>query len=126
MKQNAWVTAVIALLLLILPLPALPEGLTLPSLPDTSDEESTSSPSPILEDSFDIWDEEQEKVITMNAREFIFYTVAAEMPVSFGTEALKAQAVASYTYFCYQRAQQERSPSESLRRGVAGEMGQAI
>jgi stage II sporulation protein D len=50
----------------------------------------------------------------MDEREFILYTVAAEMPVSYGAEALKAQAVASYTYYCYQREQERLSPTVDL------------
>lgn len=53
--------------------------------------------------------EENEKVIVQNAEtdietdlfDYIVGSVAAEMPASFETEALKAQAVASYTYKKY-------------------------
>lgn len=38
------------------------------------------------------------KLTEMSAKEYVYGAVCAEMPASFHTEALKAQAVASYTY----------------------------
>lgn len=54
---------------------------------------------------FCIFDEAINKTIKIPEKEFIYGTVATEMPASFETEALKAQAVAAYTYFS--RAKQE-------------------
>ncbi len=45
-----------------------------------------------------------ETVHTFSEREFLIYTVAAEMPASYPIEALKAQAVATYTYYTYKRS----------------------
>ncbi len=39
------------------------------------------------------------KVVEMGAKDYIIGAVAAEMPASYSTEALKAQAVACYTYY---------------------------
>ncbi len=39
------------------------------------------------------------KVVEMSARDYITGAVAAEMPASYSTEALKAQAVTCYTYY---------------------------
>ena len=47
-------------------------------------------------------------------REFLIFTLAAEMLPSFEPEALKAQAVASYTYFCYERDREKESPQKAL------------
>ncbi len=44
---------------------------------------------------------ESEEINNVNITEYIIGTVAGEMPASFCTEALKAQAVASYTYMKY-------------------------
>lgn len=54
---------------------------------------------------FYIFDEGTEKNFKIPEKELIYGTVATEMPVSFETEALKAQAVAAYTYFS--RAREE-------------------
>lgn len=44
-------------------------------------------------------------VITLSAREYIFGVVAAEMPALYEEEALKAQAVAAYTFAFYKSGQ---------------------
>ncbi|MBO4734090.1 MAG: SpoIID/LytB domain-containing protein, partial [Clostridia bacterium] len=49
----------------------------------------------------------KDKVVTLSAREYIVGVVAAEMPVSFGAEALKAQAVAAYSFALYKKASRQ-------------------
>lgn len=56
-------------------------------------------------DKFRLYDTSNDKVKTISAEDYIFGVVAAEMPALYDTEALKAQAVASYTYACYRRAE---------------------
>ena len=56
-------------------------------------------------DSFRILDTTSGEVTEMTAEEYIFGVVAAEMPALYDTEALKAQAVAAYTFACYRRAE---------------------
>lgn len=51
----------------------------------------------------------------MEEREFVIGTVASEMPASYHTEALKAQAVASYTYYSAKRARAREEPEEALK-----------
>ena len=50
----------------------------------------------------------------ISCRDFLIYNLAAEMLPSFETEALKAQTVASYTYFCYEREREKENPQKSL------------
>ena len=110
MKRKVILHAAFAALLLILPLPALGDSVPPSSAVNTpvSDEDAS------LAAQFHIWSEDEGRVISMDEREFILYTVASEMPVSYGVEALKAQAVASYTYYCYQREQERLSPTVAL------------
>lgn len=54
---------------------------------------------------FRISDSKTGAVTEMKANEYIFGVVAAEMPALYNDEALKAQAVASYTFACYRRAE---------------------
>lgn len=112
MKRNVVVHAAFIALLLLLPLPALgditPPSPSSPVAKPTPDEDNT------VKKEFHVWCEEENRTISMDEREFILYTVAAEMPVSYGEEALKAQAIASYTYYCYQREQEKLSPSADL------------
>ena len=75
----------------------------------TSSEETPSGPS------FKILDTSQNRVLTVADRDFLYSTVAAEMSPEAEPEALKAQAVAAYTYYSRQREQQRANPSSSLR-----------
>lgn len=116
MKWSTVFTLIFVGLLIALPLQALPAG-TLPKPEESSDPESQKEESfapPRTDAVFSVWDSKAEKVVSMNEWDFIFYTVAAEMPVDYGEEALKAQTVASYTYFCRQRLSQKKSPSAAL------------
>lgn len=54
-------------------------------------------------DCFCVLDESTGKVVKILDKEFLYGAVASEMPARFGEEALKAQAVACYTYFCKAR-----------------------
>lgn len=54
-------------------------------------------------DIFRLYDPVTEKITEIDADEYIFGVVAGEMPALFEKEALKAQAVAAYTYACYFR-----------------------
>lgn len=74
----------------------------------------TSFKNPILESpkskksinstgSFCVLDEAKNEIVKIPEKEFLCGVVASEMPALFEEEALKAQAVASYTYFCRER-----------------------
>lgn len=65
-------------------------------------------------DSFRILDTSTGEIITVPDREFCYGAVAAEMPPSFESEALKAQCVAAYTYFCRERENSRQNPTEDL------------
>ncbi len=52
---------------------------------------------------FYVFDESVNKILKLSDREFLCGAVAAEMPAAFEKEALKAQAVACYTYFGRER-----------------------
>ena len=49
-----------------------------------------------------VWNEQTQELLSMTLEEYVQGVVAAEMPVSFELEALKAQAVVARTY-AYQR-----------------------
>lgn len=61
---------------------------------------------------FCVFDEALGKTFNIEDREFIYGTVATEMPASFESEALKAQAVASYTYFSRAREEFRKTNSQ--------------
>ena len=55
------------------------------------------------------------EIMALSPADYVKGVVAAEMPVSFHTEALKAQAVAAHTYALRQISQQLDSPSSDLK-----------
>ena len=60
-------------------------------------------PSTASEDYFRILNCDTGKIEKIKAVDYIFGVAAAEMPASYEDEALKAQAVAAYTFSCYKR-----------------------
>lgn len=94
-------------LFLLLPLPTLrmpadspDESTVTPDEPDEPDE--PADPDAV----FKVLDADAGVIYTFAERDFLIYTVASEMPASYPTEALKAQAVATYTYYTYEKARQ--------------------
>lgn len=94
-------------LFLLLPLPTLrmpadspDESTVTPDEPDEPDE--PADPDAV----FKVLDADAGVIYTFAERDFLIYTVASEMPASYPIEALKAQAVATYTYYTYEKARQ--------------------
>lgn len=122
-KQIGWGLACCYGLLLLMPLPAIsrrgdelftsdvpshvsshtPSDSSVP--PSTNGEEMTD---------FRVLDTETGKIHTFSDRDFVFYTIAAELYPTFHEEAFKAQAVATYTYYSFERRQQRLSPDADL------------
>jgi stage II sporulation protein D len=67
-----------------------------------------------FEDNFKLLDESSSEIITVSEREFIYGTVATEMSPSYETEALKAQAVAAYTFYSYTRDKEREKSTPAL------------
>jgi stage II sporulation protein D len=55
------------------------------------------------------------EIYEVSERDYVIGAVCAEMPASFGVEALKAQAVAAHTYAERQRIRERSSPTDELR-----------
>lgn len=66
------------------------------------------------EDCFLVLSSASGEVMTLSEKDYVIGAVAAEMPALFETEAIKAQAVAAYTYAVRQRNISEVSPTEEL------------
>ena len=89
-----------------------------PQLPDTStDEKNEGSDINTSEndDTFLVYIKDKDKVVSMSALDYITGVVAAEMPALYNTEALKAQAVTSYTYAHYIRLRSIENPDPSIK-----------
>lgn len=89
------------------------------SQPPQSESQSTKPPEklqpPEAVGSFKIFNQSTGKVFTMSAKDFVRGAVAAEMPASYEPEALKAQAVAAYTYAVRQSMVQDQTPNPDLK-----------
>lgn len=119
MKRYALLILCCYALLLLLPLPALgilggdplpapPDSSSVPPLPESSGVETEQAV-------FKVLDEASGTVYTYSERDFVLYTVAGEMPATYHPEALKAQAVAAYTYYSYRREQNASKPDPALQ-----------
>lgn len=114
MKQSLLLVMLFAVLIFVLPFAGLlipqqsKSTAPAPSAASTaqSTPQSASEQSPVqnAEESFLILNEDDAQVHTVSARDFVLGAVAAEMPMSYPNEALKAQAVASHTYALAQQA----------------------
>lgn len=77
----------------------LPGDAALPDVPDEPD-------------MFEVYFPDTKTTEMMEADEYIWSVVAAEMPAEYEIEALKAQAVAAYTFACYRRSLRDRGISD--------------
>lgn len=116
MKRYLSIFASLAVLIIAIPCLAF-IGTSKP--PYTSKKASSSILSSDTEpatdtDSFKLYNHKTKKVETVSVRDYLIGVVGAEMPASFHSEALKAQAVASHTYALNMKEQQQKSPNKSL------------
>ena len=122
MKGYGWLLLAVAALLLLLPLPAYsasapaetpPPSPTLPSALPTDTRPVT--PPPSIEDGTAVFRVLcGEEVITLTEEDFLIRTLAMEMSPTTHEEALKAQAVAAYTYYARRRQAQTEKADPAL------------
>lgn len=94
------IAAILILLMLTLPLVSLKSA----PKPNTNTP-STITPTEDAADTVTILNTESGEKTTLSVKEYIFGVVAAEMPLSYNDEAIKAQAVAAYTFLLYRTKQ---------------------
>ena len=114
MKRIIWVSILLAMAAVIMPVLFMRENVSGEYLSDepspSTTEELSPSPSPSAtaapyvkvpdsEITFTVLDGEKTKDVTM--ADYLPYVLAAEVPATFSEEALKAQAVAARTYIVY-------------------------
>lgn len=107
MKKMMLISVIISAFMLLMPLAVLGQvkktETTVAQTVAPIEEKAESS------DVFRVLDKTTNKITKMTADDYIFGVVVAEMPALYETEALKAQAVAAYTYACYKRELNEKS-----------------
>ena len=95
MKKFFCLCFIIAVIMLALPLSVL--GKETPKTAFEKDQKGEETQT-VSENIFRVYDPKTDKIINMTANDYIFCVVAAEMPALYEEEALKAQAVAAYTF----------------------------
>ncbi|MCD7800997.1 MAG: stage II sporulation protein D [Ruminococcus sp.] len=84
---------------------------------DSTEETTSNTQSLTISDdytTFKVLDSTTYEVIDVSAKDYVIGSVCAEMPALFEVEALKAQAVASYTYAIRLKDIQKTTPSDEL------------
>ena len=110
-----FIAVVITLAMLLMPLAALDTA----ESPDKSeggaqtDEENTQETA--QSDAVKVFMMQEEVVLSITVNEYIVGVLAAEMLPTYHEQALRAQAVAAYTYLLYKKSEQQRSPDSSLK-----------
>lgn len=116
MKGYVWLTVGTVAVMMLLPLPSYgllaKTGDATPP-PAVSAPLETDEPPVEAEDAFRVLDAASGNIVEMSERDFLIGTLAAEMYPSYHPEALKAQAVAAYTYYCYERAEARADGEEA-------------
>jgi len=103
MRKILFVTFIISTFMLLLPLGAVNNSSkTISATTVKTDEIKTSKTQST---SFKVYDSSSNNITEMDTKDYIFGVVAAEMPALYETEALKAQAVAAYTFACCRKAE---------------------
>ena len=106
MKKTLPLILLFALLVYLLPMVTLLIPQTDRSSSTVSDLSGASSaPAQPDEDSLLILDEETDTVMTVSIHDYVLGAVAAEMPMTYPNEALRAQAVAAHSYALAVKAQ---------------------
>lgn len=89
--------------MLVIPLSALsePKSDIIPTATPNTDTLYQNNDTSYTAETFKVLKDNE--VIKLSAKDYVFGVVAAEMPALYHEEALKAQAVAAYTFACYRK-----------------------
>ena len=101
MKIYGILCIAVAIIMLLCPLAAIPFGSDSHTEESETQENTTKEASNTDSDTISVFMSEDEKTEEMDMRDYIIGTVAAEMPASYESEALKAQALAAVTFALY-------------------------
>ncbi len=117
MRGYAITLLIVTALLLLIPLPALPRDRSAATAPtDTVTTAPTTATTSAPEENKTVFRIlVGDTVVELDEREFLIRTLAYEMTPDYHEEALKAQAVAAYTYHARRRAMQREKPDAALK-----------
>lgn len=107
MKKIIWLGLFLPALLLLAPLPLLKKPVAAATSAGVYYSELNELEAPTAQtaatDVFTVKDHKTGEISQMTATDYICGVICGEMPISFGDEAIKAQAVAAYTFACRRR-----------------------
>lgn len=114
--MNRYLSSLLITAIGIIVIPALPVCIAgLKEAPEEPTAVTETAPVTVrTENSFRVLDINTGKVLDVPLRDYLIGAAAAEMPVSFGEEAIKAQIVAAHTYALRQCLRERQSPTPEL------------
>lgn len=123
MKGYGWLILVVAVLLLLIPIPAFSVSSAVQAPVDDPPVGSTTIPSaaptlpttPVTQEKAVFRVLCGEEVVALTEEDFLIRTLAMEMSPTVHEEALKAQAVAAYTYYARRRQAQAEKSDPNLK-----------
>ena len=117
MKGYLRLLLAVAVLLLLVPIPAYSTAVTDTAAPPSfapQDTPANTLPSPLPDEAvFRVLCGDE--VVTLTEEDFLIRTLAMEMSPALHEEALKAQTVAAYTYYARRRQAQAENPDPKLK-----------
>lgn len=118
MKKYIFIAALMSFLLLVIPLTSIKKDVppaveNAPAVPQSAKSEEKTDYGGYSD--FKVLLSESGEVVTMSEAEYIYGVIAAEMPPVYEVNALKAQAVACYTYAYSKRAAERKKPTPELK-----------
>lgn len=105
MKKIISMSFLLAATMLLIPLVALPDSKSVAAATTVKGVNEVPKAKEAVSESFRVCVSDTGEITEIDAQDYIFGVVAAEMPALYHEEALKAQAVAAYTYACVRKAQ---------------------
>lgn len=102
-KNKLFLLLILLICMLLIPLISVRKNKNATTNQNALEASALAYKLPFKKSCFTVLDESSNEILKIPEKEMIYGTVASEMPARFENEALKAQAIASYTYFCHLR-----------------------
>ncbi len=110
-----FIAIVIALAMILMPLVALdsgqPQSVTVPETTDSVQQNAGGE----SQETVKVFMSQEDLVLNITLQEYLVGVLAAEMSPAYHEQALKAQAVAAYTYLLCKKSEQQTSPDATLK-----------
>lgn len=115
MRFYKFLCLLVSLSVLLVPLLSLKKGEPTKNEASEQISEKEQAVTEGKNDSVKVFMQNENEVLQLDISEYLVGVLAAEMPATYHEEALKAQAVAAYTYLLRKRHEQQKAPDEALK-----------